>query len=284
MTKLTERLLMFSIGLPVSIGIVVLLPQKDHLAANITVIVLSALGGVEFAEILKKKDHSIGVIEAALLGISAPLAMTLIVSFDFSVWISGVIFIIGPSWLLGSQAFSSEERLKGAAGRIVAGLAVMLYPGIFMSCIILMGGLPDAAMVILIFLLIVVTNDSAAWAAGLLFGKGNRGIIPASPNKSIAGFIGGLGLSTLIGFGTVFFLPEVFTSQRIASPLAGIILGFLSASAATLGDLGESAIKRSSNVKDSGALIPGRGGVLDSIDSLCLAAPVYCVSYLFFFT
>jgi phosphatidate cytidylyltransferase len=60
---------------------------------------------------------------------------------------------------------------------------------------------------------------------------------------------------------------------------AGALLGFGAGIAAILGDLCESAIKRSADVKDSGSLILGRGGALDSIDSLALAAPVYYLLY-----
>ncbi|MDR2485511.1 MAG: phosphatidate cytidylyltransferase [Treponema sp.] len=283
MTKLMDRLLMFLIGVPAAISIILFLPHKHHLAANITVIILSALGAAEFAGILKKQSHPIGAVEAGILGISGPLAMTLAVSFGFTNQSVSIIFIAGASWLLVSRVFSSENALKDTTGRVTAGFAVMMYPGVFMTWIVRMTRLPRSEMVILIYLLIVFANDSAAWAAGLLFGKGNRGIINASPNKSLAGFIGGLAVSTLIGLGTVFYIPEVFHSKQIPSPVAGIILGFLSAAAATLGDLGESAIKRSSNVKDSGNIIPGRGGVLDTIDSLSLAAPVYYTSYWFLF-
>ncbi|MDR0561347.1 MAG: phosphatidate cytidylyltransferase [Spirochaetaceae bacterium] len=281
MKKYMDRLLTFVIGVPAAVSIILFMPQKNHLAANITAIILSALGAMEFAEILKKKNNAIGSTEAAILGISNPLAMTLAVSFDINL---PVLPIIAASWLLISRVFASEEDLKGAANRIAAGFAVIAYPGLFMTWIIRMTRLPEAETALLIFLLLVFANDSAAWAAGLLFGKGSRGVIKASPNKSLAGFAGGIAASTLIGLGAVYVLPEVFTSQSFPSPLAGLVVGFLSATAATLGDLGESVLKRSSNIKDSGHLIPGRGGVLDSIDSLCLAAPVYYGSYCFFFT
>jgi phosphatidate cytidylyltransferase len=130
----------------------------------------------------------------------------------------------------------------------------------------------------------VIANDSLAWAAGLLFGKGNRGIIAASPNKSVAGFIGGLAASVLVGLGASLFMPAAFSSKWLISPWAGIMLGLLSGIAACLGDLGESAMKRSVHIKDSGTIIPGRGGVLDSIDSISFAAPVFYVFYWFFFT
>jgi phosphatidate cytidylyltransferase len=122
-------------------------------------------------------------------------------------------------------------------------------------------------------------NDAAAWAAGLFLGKGNRGIIPASPNKSAAGFAGGLLASVVIGAGASCLIPEIFSSPRMPSLPAGAILGLMTGAAATLGDLGESVLKRSAGLKDSGFIIPGRGGILDSIDSLAAAAPVYYILY-----
>jgi phosphatidate cytidylyltransferase len=159
----------------------------------------------------------------------------------------------------------------------------MIYPGLFMEWIIKMGAWQKANIFILTFLLIVFANDSLAWTAGMLFGKGNRGIVSVSPNKSIAGFIGGLAASALIGMGAALFFPEVFAPRRFPALPSGIILGLMSGIAGSLGDLGESAMKRSSGVKDSGFLIPGRGGVLDSIDSLALAAPVFYVICRFLF-
>jgi phosphatidate cytidylyltransferase len=159
----------------------------------------------------------------------------------------------------------------------------MIYPGLFMAWIVRMSLFPRSDMVILMFLLMVIANDSAAWAMGMLFGKNNRGIIPASPNKSIAGFIGGFAASIMVGLGATHLAPETFPS-RLAAPFSGIILGLVSGLAGALGDLGESAMKRSANIKDSGTIIPGRGGVLDTIDSIALAAPVYYGLYQLLFT
>jgi phosphatidate cytidylyltransferase len=81
------------------------------------------------------------------------------------------------------------------------------------------------------------------------------------------------------GLLAVKFFPEAFSSTVMASYPAGALLGTGAGAAAILGDLGESALKRSAGVKDSGTLILGRGGALDSIDSLALAAPVYYIIY-----
>jgi phosphatidate cytidylyltransferase len=137
--------------------------------------------------------------------------------------------------------------------------------------------------VILMFILTVMANDSAAWAFGMLFGKGNRGIVPASPNKSVAGFAAGLLASVVVCTGAACLLPGEFVPDKLPRLPGGMLLGLFSGIAVTLGDLAESAIKRCCNVKDSGFLIPGRGGVLDSVDSIAFTAPVFFMLYRFFF-
>jgi phosphatidate cytidylyltransferase len=286
MKKLIQRLLMFFIGVPLAV-LVVLLPQKNHLAVNIIVVILSALGALEFANMLKKKSPSsedapgcsLHPAEVVLLGILGPAAMTLSVSFRAVAYIFPAVFILGASWCLISKIFFPADRLNGTISRVTAGFAVMFYPGVFILWIIRMTLFPQAEKVILLFLLTVFANDSAAWAAGMLFGKNNRGLIPASPNKSAAGFIGGLAAATLVGLAAVYFIPLTFDPIRFSRPVSGIIIGLTAGLAATLGDLAESALKRSSDIKDSGTIIPGRGGVLDTIDSIAMAAPVYYILY-----
>jgi phosphatidate cytidylyltransferase len=272
--KLISRLAIFFIGLPLIAVLVLFLPQYNHLAINIIAVIFSSLGAVEFAGILKKRNLALPAVEAAILGAAAPAAMTAAVSFGAPTLVVPAVLAAGASWILVSRVFSPEKSLENCMNRTAAGFAVLIYPGLFMEWIIRLGLLPRAEIIILTFLLSVFANDSLAWTAGMLFGKGNRGIIPASPNKSIAGFAGGLAASALVGFGGAVLFPEAFHPRFPALP-SGLIVGLVVGIAGSLGDLGESAIKRSAGIKDSGFLIPGRGGVLDSIDSLALAAPVF---------
>jgi phosphatidate cytidylyltransferase len=134
-------------------------------------------------------------------------------------------------------------------------------------------------VLILTFLCAVMINDAAAWFFGMLFGKKNRGIVAASPNKSAAGFIAGYAAAIGVCVGASFLSPAAFTAARFPALLSGVILGLATGFAGTVGDLAESALKRSCGVKDSGALMPGRGGILDSIDSITFAAPVFYLLY-----
>ncbi|HCM27144.1 MAG: phosphatidate cytidylyltransferase [Treponema sp. GWB1_62_6] len=283
MRKLLQRLAMFVIGLPLVISIVAFLPQFHHLAANLAVTVACSLGAIEFASIIGRKGYRLPDWEAAVLGALAPFATTLAISFGFEGETVPAAFIIGAGWIIASRVFSRAEALGEAASRVTIGLSTLVYPGVFMLWIIRMGALPNSWQVLLIFLLSVFANDSLAWFFGMVFGKGNRGFLPASPNKSIAGFVGGLMSSVTVGVAATLLFPAAFTPAAFSAPLAGALLGALAGAAGIIGDLAESTIKRSAEVKDSGSIIPGRGGILDSIDSLAFAAPVFYAAYLVLF-
>jgi phosphatidate cytidylyltransferase len=298
MKKIFQRLLIFFIAVPLVLALVVFLPQRNHLALNIVTLAFIGLGSAEFSVILGNKGLFPGrtcpgmagtrvvslkrQVEAAVLGMLAPLAMTLANSFfparenlDINSLVFSAVFILAGIWVLLSRVFTSEAGLQDYTLHVASGFSVMVYPGLFLGWLIRMSRLDNSSLVILVFLLMVFGSDSVAWATGMLFGKGNRGIVAASPNKSVAGFIGGIGASILVGAGAEFFVKDALVSRFLPPPVGGILLGFLSGCASSLGDLAESALKRSSGMKDSGALIPGRGGVLDSVDSIALAAPVF---------
>jgi phosphatidate cytidylyltransferase len=283
--KLIGRLLIFFIGIPASIALFAFFPYRNHLAGNILVIVFCGLGAVELSGMLKKKNLSISRIKAGIFGAVVPVGMTLWVSFDVGPLVIPALVAANSGWMLVSGVFVSvKQEAAGktphdALNHAAAGFAAMFYPSFFLSWIILMNRLPNSTTLIIAFLCVVFANDSLAWTAGLLFGRTNQGIFAVSPNKSAAGFIGGLLASVAAGIFLVSALPQVFNPARFPPLVSGLVLGMFTGVAAVLGDLAESALKRDAGVKDSGGLIPGRGGILDSCDSLALSAPVFYVVY-----
>jgi phosphatidate cytidylyltransferase len=250
---------------------------------NIVTIFFSAIGALEFSAMLEKKQIRVSKIESVILGMLAPIASTLTVSLNFPGWTGPALIMAGAGWALISGVFSRVSGIESAINRLAGYFSVMIYPGVFMYWLVKMNAWekPEA---VLLFLFIAFGNDSIAWLAGTLFGANNRGIIPVSPNKSIAGFIGGLIGSTVVTAGAALLFPFVFSGLSGCVSYGkllfwAIILGFCTGIAATLGDLAESAIKRSCDFKDSGKLMMGRGGVLDSIDSIAVAAPVFYLLY-----
>jgi phosphatidate cytidylyltransferase len=119
-------------------------------------------------------------------------------------------------------------------------------------------------------MLTVMVSDTAQYYTGRLFGT--RPLAPAiSPKKTVEGAVGGFvfGTALFVSAGA-WWVPGMPILFRIGLGLAVVALGIG-------GDLFESMLKRSAGVKDSSALIPGHGGVLDRIDALLFAAPVYYI-------
>jgi phosphatidate cytidylyltransferase len=113
-------------------------------------------------------------------------------------------------------------------------------------------------------------TDMGAYITGSLIGK-NKMAPHLSPAKTWEGFFGALGFAQLAAWGVWFFSGDILSW---IPPLHVGVLALLIGLVAIAGDLAESILKRSLEAKDSGSLMPGIGGVLDLIDSLCFAAPV----------
>jgi phosphatidate cytidylyltransferase len=119
---------------------------------------------------------------------------------------------------------------------------------------------------ILVYVLLLIwANDSFAFLIGKNFGK-RKLFESVSPKKTIEGFVGGLFFSILTAFVIGYY-------SEIISVFDWIVIAVITSVIGTLGDLVESKFKRQANIKDSGAIMPGHGGLLDRLDSLLFAAP-----------
>jgi phosphatidate cytidylyltransferase len=118
---------------------------------------------------------------------------------------------------------------------------------------------------ILLVILLVWAFDTGAYLVGIALGK-RKFLAHISPSKSYWGLFGGLVACTAVAVAGFWALGQ--------PPVLGLALGPLVGLAAQAGDLAESMLKRSAGAKDSSALIPGHGGILDRVDSFIFAAPV----------
>ncbi len=148
-----------------------------------------------------------------------------------------------------------------------ANLFTLVYPGILFTYILLVRAFPEPyGWEILIFSFLVIWgNDTGAYFIGSAWGK--TPLIPRiSPNKTVEGAVGGLIVGMIIGtiFGLVRNLP---LGWLVGTCLVAGIIG-------QLGDIFESFLKRSAEIKDSGSFLPGHGGVLDRFDSTLFALPI----------
>jgi phosphatidate cytidylyltransferase len=191
--------------------------------------------------------------------------------FVLPVAMVGASFMGGADWVLTSLGFSVLllltvivffGTLERALARSAIGLGAVLYCGFTLGFLVLL----PRELILLLFAVIWV-GDSAAYYGGRAFGR--RPLAPQiSPRKTVEGAIAGLAGSMLIGgFVGVVFLGEPLLSVTLISGATAVI--------GQIGDLAESAMKRSAGVKDSSSILPGHGGILDRLDSLFFAAPVF---------
>jgi phosphatidate cytidylyltransferase len=194
--------------------------------------------------------------------------------FAILIPVYGFIFVAVSNALAGRT-----ERFLERTAVIHWGLMVCVYCVSHAPALLTLeipGDPGEGRVKLLVFLVLIVQiSDVLQYDFGKLFGR--RPIAPSiSPNKTWAGFLGGVLSATLLGTAISFVTP--FTpAQAAAMSLAITLSGFA-------GGLVMSAIKRDRGAKDYGTLIQGHGGILDRIDSLCFAAPVFFHLTRFFFT
>lgn len=184
--------------------------------------------------------------------------------------ISKTILMIGCLWwavaLLWVQSYPGSALLWGSRWfKAIMGMAVLVPTWLAFS---FLRAQPSGAWLILIVVLIVVCADTGAYFSGRALGR--HKLAPAvSPGKSWEGFWGGMFSCVLLAIAVAAFTDvSVLMSLGIIVP-AGL--------ASVLGDLLESMVKRQRGIKDSSRLLPGHGGVLDRVDSLTAAAPVFAL-------
>lgn len=179
--------------------------------------------------------------------------------------------------VFGRQMFQRTRDLSPLETMAYTVFGLFYVPWLFLFVTKIVYLLPrDAAghvtghLYVLFLLVVTKFSDMGAYLTGSVIGR--HPLIPhISPKKTWEGFFGALAFSTGGACAMVALLPRQLSYLRISDAvILGLGLGF----AAVIGDLAESIIKRSTDAKDSGALLPGIGGALDLIDSLLFTAPL----------
>jgi phosphatidate cytidylyltransferase len=193
----------------------------------------------------------------------------------FAIFIPVYAFLLIP---VRSAAAGDCERFLERAAKIQWGLMICVYCVSHAPALLTLeipGYEGQNAKLLFYLVLVVQLSDVLQYVWGKTLGR--RKIAPdVSPNKTLEGFVGGVASATLIGAALWWATP--FTPwQSAGMSLAITLMGFF-------GGLVMSAIKRDRGVKDYGHMIEGHGGVLDRIDSICFAAPVFFHLTRFYFT
>ncbi len=236
----------------------------------IVVICLLTAGGLyEFFYLIKKKDIPIYSYTGIFIGVLIPLSI--FAQFELTRnW--ELLFIVCAFLTILLLQFSREDNKNAILG-LSTTLFGVLYVSWFFSFLVKTSYLlPGSDGMKLVAFIVAVTKsgDIGALLVGSWIGK--HPLLPkVSPNKSVEGTLGGLFFSALVAVLMISFLPRLPHFSIFYVALLGCFFGGLG----QLGDLSESLIKRDCQVKDSGSLLPGMGGVLDLIDSLLFSAPAF---------
>lgn len=225
---------------------------------------LAGLGLHEFFGMVERKGVVIYRALGTACGVAVPL-LTAVSGRPPHVWALPALF--GVCLLVWVLSFS-RQRTDGVTFSLAATMLGMLYAAFSLSYLISVRDLPGGIGWVIYFLLVTKSGDMGAYVVGT--GWGRHRLIPRiSPRKSVEGLIGGCATSVVVAV----------AARGVVGPLlslpASLLLGGLLAALAQAGDLAESLVKRDCGVKDSGAVFPGLGGVLDTLDSLLFTAPVF---------
>lgn len=282
MSKLVQRLFVFFIGVPLVLSLV-FLDGYNHVALHLVMIIVTIIATLEMYNLLAVHNSLQPKFFLILLSLSLPLTAFFCAFFEISFeYLTFALVFALLAVLLFEILFpinKTEEPFAQSNNRIATSFLLIIYTGFLITFVARMTVWNNSTEFLCVFLAMVFGCDSFAWLFGMLFGKGNRGVFLVSPNKSIAGFLGGITGTIAIGLLARYIFPNVFYGSIIKI----IFLSGISSLSAIFGDLIESVLKRSAHYKDSGKVIPGRGGILDSIDSILLLAPVFCIAVHFLY-
>lgn len=267
MNSLVQRLLTAAVLIPIVVWFVMFSPDMAFISILSLIIIIAAYEWGALSG-LKSKFEKYALAAVTLLLAHGLTVLSLDVTHylmytSLFFWTLVIVFIIvKPQFLL---ELNIQRPLMLLLGIIVVSFT-------FVSLCQIRFGFVYGPDLLMYLLLLIWIADSGAFFAGRLFGKHKLSPV-ISPGKSIEGVIGGL-LACLV---FAYFSAGYFAVENNA---IFILLSLYIAFVSVFGDLFESLMKRRANVKDSGAILPGHGGILDRIDSLIAAAPVFLASVL----
>ncbi|NLI93278.1 MAG: phosphatidate cytidylyltransferase [Peptococcaceae bacterium] len=251
---MTKRILSALIGAP----LLLYMTWLGGLYLALLVTVLALLGLREFLDIGRKADF---VSQSRLIVIFCALWLGIFL-FGYYTW----LLPLGLIWfvlIFGRYALNYPDISYTQASY---GFLAFVYPVALFTYLYFLRELPHGLVWCFFVFTVVWATDTGAFFVGTAFGR--RKLAPrVSPKKSVEGAVGGLLSAMLLGL--VFWLIT-----KEGNLPAVLILSMVTSMVSQIGDLFESALKRSAGVKDSGTIIPGHGGILDRFDSFLFALPM----------
>lgn len=265
MSELQKRIATALVLIPSVLYLIFFLDSQHFKIAMTVVLVLSAWEWCRLIGIKEIPGQAIYIITLVLVAFASLLLPSNLIYLLAALWWLFAIYLVA-TFPQSEDLWRDNFILKALIG------AAILIPT-WLGVVKLQADNPYKMMFIFI---LVWAADIGAYFVGRKFGK--RKLAPkVSPGKSIEGVIGGLLLALIIGLSF-----KNFVGLQDLTLMNAIIIFSMVVLFSILGDLSESLFKRASGVKDSSQLLPGHGGILDRIDSLTAAVPIYfAVSFLF---
>ena len=270
---LVQRVLTALVLAPLVIAAILLLDSRYFGLVLLPVIALAAWEWADLAGLQSRAGWLAYTLLVAVLTFVAGWAIETGVDL-FPLLLVALIFWPWAAWVVWRFP-SLAPGIGHAVPMLVLGLPVLIVPWV---ALVLLHRQPEQGPAWVVVLMLVIWGaDVAAYFSGRRWGR--RKLAPTvSPGKSWAGFWGGLVAVALVMMLFSWWLG-VGPAQMLLLVLLGLVTGVIS----VLGDLFESVLKRSRGVKDSGSLLPGHGGILDRIDSMLSAGPVFALGVLAWF-
>lgn len=272
------RLLAALVMAPLAIAAILLLPTPWMVALAAVLFLAGLWEWFDLAEIEDTLART--VLLVANLAVMVALVWASRSTSGYSMVLFQLASVIGVAWWLlaliwlGRYDFASDHDTHARVFKLAAGALSMIPAWCALAWI--HASQPNGHRWLLTALAIVWAADSGAYFAGRKLGGrifGSRKLAPRiSPNKTLEGLCGGVIAGVLVG--VLFALIAGATpSQLPAVALVALVAVLFS----VVGDLFESLLKRHAGVKDSGNLIPGHGGILDRVDGVLAALPVFAL-------
>ncbi|MEU0387238.1 phosphatidate cytidylyltransferase [Streptomyces chartreusis] len=259
--KSAGRDLSAAIGVGVGLGAVIVASLFVVKAVFVGVIAVAVVVGLW--ELTKRLDERKG-IRAPLVPLALGGAAMVVAGYvrgAEGAWVAMALTALAV--LVWRMTEPPENYLRD----VTAGVFAAFYVPFLATFVAMMLTADDGPQRVLTFLLLTVVSDTGAYAVGWRFGR--HKLAPRiSPGKTREGLLGAVSFAMVVGaLCTQFLIDDGAWWQ-------GLVIGLAVAVSATLGDLGESMIKRDLGIKDMGTLLPGHGGIMDRLDSLLPTAPV----------
>ena len=267
------RLLAALVMAPVTIAAILLLDTPWIMALSAVVFLLGLWEWFELAEIEDTLARTVLLVANLALMVAIVWASRSAAGYSYVLF--QLASVIGVAWWLVALAwlcvprFASDHETWARMFKLAAGALAVIPAWCALGWI--HATAPNGHLWLFTGLAIVWAADSGAYFVGRKLGR--RKLAPnISPNKTVEGLIGGLVAGLAVGLG-----GALLAGAPVAHlPLVGAV-ALLATLASVVGDLFESLLKRHAGVKDSGHLIPGHGGILDRIDGVVAALPVFAL-------